>query len=226
MTMKSSENLNELFNGMYQLKSKITQPTLDGSVDYKDRKGNRIKFDYATLKNVEETIRKAAQDSKSGIDFQQTIAVEDGYLIIKTLVTHTSGQWIEHEPLKFQVADNIQPQSLASLTTYGRRYTLQSVFGVVGDEDDDGKIAADQQKQNNSLTSGELHTLNNLIKSFSEGMGRPYQDGVNAIKKAFKTDKELSQFNKEEYGQALHLIKSWQEQANKQNQVEWGKQNG
>ena len=61
-----SENLEKLFDGMYKLKSKLTQPKFDAEVAYSTKKG-AMNFQYATLKAIEEAIRKAAQESESGI---------------------------------------------------------------------------------------------------------------------------------------------------------------
>lgn len=46
-----SENLEKLFDGMYKLKSKLTQPKFDAEVAYSTKKG-AMNFQYATLKAI------------------------------------------------------------------------------------------------------------------------------------------------------------------------------
>lgn len=147
--MEMSENVTELFKGMYALKGKLEQPKFDGKVNYKTKNGDRTKFEYATLKAIEESIRRAAQDSESGIDFQQEVTNEDNCLKVRTILTHSSGQYIIHGPFIFPNSGS-NPQGLGSLTTYARRYSLSSVFGIAADKDDDGQIANDNQEKTNS----------------------------------------------------------------------------
>lgn len=121
-----------------------------------------------------------------------------------------------------------ESQITGAASSYARKYAMNGLYQI--DDTKDADTNEQREQLNNTpvetISKGDLNTLNALIKSFAESRGQSYQNGANALKKALNTKKELSSFTKEEYGQALHLIKSWQEQANKQNQVEWGKQNG
>lgn len=143
--METSQEVNELFNGMFALKGKLKQPKFDGAVDYETKKG-KMQFKYATLSAIELSIRVAAQESESGIDFQQEVINEDNKLSVTTLIYHKSGQWIKHGPFNFP-SNGSNPQSLGSLATYARRYSLSAAFGIAADDDDDGQIAADDQNK-------------------------------------------------------------------------------
>ncbi|WP_370447142.1 ERF family protein [Vagococcus sp. AM17-17] len=145
--MKMSEEVDELFNGMFLLKSKLKQPKFDSSVDYKTKKGDRTKFEYATLKAIEEAIREAAQAATSGIDFQQEVINENNSLAVNTIIYHTSGQWVMHGPFTFPT-NGQNPQGLGSLSTYARRYALSAAFGIAADKDDDGQAANNDHKEN------------------------------------------------------------------------------
>lgn len=146
--MEMSESINELFNGMFLLKGKLKQPKFDAVVEYPTNKGV-LKFEYATLKAIEEAIRLAAQESKSGIDFQQEVINEGNTVSITTMITHLSGQWIKHGPLVFPSSGQ-KPQGLGSLITYAKRYAVSATFGIAADKDDDGQGMDEQQeKQNN-----------------------------------------------------------------------------
>ena len=139
---ENSENLKELFDGMYKLKSKLIQPRFDAEVAYTTKKRS-MNFQYATLKAIEEAIRKAAQESESGIDFQQNVVNENNALKVTTIITHVSGQYIVHGPFEFPNSGT-NPQGLGSLTTYARRYSLSARLELQTDKDDDGQTAAER----------------------------------------------------------------------------------
>ena len=147
--METSTEVKELFTGMYALKGKLQQPKFDKSVEYKNKNGSKTEFPYASLKAIEAAIRTAAQESKSGIDFQQEIINENNKLSVTTLIYHISGQWIKHGPFDFPNSGS-NPQSLGSLSTYARRYSLTSAFGIAADDDDDTRAAEDNQQQNSN----------------------------------------------------------------------------
>ena len=67
---ENSENLKELFDGMYKLKSKLIQPRFDAEVAYTTKKGP-MNFQYATLKAIEEAIRKAHKNQKAELIFNK-----------------------------------------------------------------------------------------------------------------------------------------------------------
>lgn len=56
-----------------------------------------------------------------------------------TRLSHDSGEWME-EPFLIPV-DKLNAHGFASAVTYAKRIAMQSVAGVVGDEDDDGNTA-------------------------------------------------------------------------------------
>lgn len=68
------------------------------------------------------------------------VPAPDGYIGISILLLHKSGEYIEghgYIPL-----DRSNAQGAGSAITYARRYYLQSVLGMVGEDDDDGELAS------------------------------------------------------------------------------------
>lgn len=65
----------------------------------------------------------------------------EGRLLMTTTLMHESGEWIS-SVLPMPVSKANDPQAVGSAITYGRRYSLASILGVVSDEDDDGNAAA------------------------------------------------------------------------------------
>jgi hypothetical protein len=106
--------------------------------------GNR----YADLSEVMGACLPAL--SANGLSVLQPVTADGGKVTVTTLLLHESGEWVSsditlqaYEQVKgsgFAVSD--KPQALGSAITYGRRYALSSMVGVVADEDDDGNSAS------------------------------------------------------------------------------------
>lgn len=79
----------------------------------------------------------------NGLSVIQGFTPSDGETVtIVTTLLHVSGQWMRSSlTLKPTKPD---PQGIGSAITYGRRYGLSSILGIVADEDDDGNQASTQ----------------------------------------------------------------------------------
>lgn len=74
---------------------------------------------------------------------------DDAGMEIITRLQHTSGQWIEStlrlpiigQKIKGGGYEPLSPQAAGSAFTYGRRYGLAAILGIVADDDDDGEAA-------------------------------------------------------------------------------------
>ncbi len=77
----------------------------------------------------------------NGLSILQTFEKSDGETVtIVTTLLHVSGEWVSSAlTLKPTKPD---PQGIGSAITYGRRYGLSSILGIVADEDDDGNGAS------------------------------------------------------------------------------------
>lgn len=98
------------------------------------------KYSYATLDSLIEIICKALQEQNLFL----TQGVENGHLVTKVLSAESSIT-LDARPMLVTT----DPQAYGSYETYMRRYALQSVFGLVGESDDDGSKASDRVKQDN-----------------------------------------------------------------------------
>lgn len=98
-----------------------------------------FKNNYATLQDVWEAAREVL--APNGLSVVQTYEATDGKLMnIRTTLLHSSGQWIAG--VLSMAPQQANPQGIASASTYGRRYGLASILGIVADEDDDGNGAS------------------------------------------------------------------------------------
>lgn len=98
--------------------------------------------------------------AKHGIALTQDITSVDAGVSCVTILMHASGQEKRFGPLILPVAKN-DAQGFGSASTYARRYTMQSVAGVVGDDDDDGNAAskkAEAQQQPKKVVNEDVWT--------------------------------------------------------------------
>ncbi len=110
-------------------------------VDFTTKTGGRKKYNYAPLSEVIDAIRKALSDNALAI-MQPTKLVE-GKLIVETLLSHSSGEWVKGEILIESQSQDAQSQG--SALTYARRYALSSLLGIASEEDDDAEGTKDKE---------------------------------------------------------------------------------
>jgi hypothetical protein len=104
--------------------------------------GNR-NYKYADLADV--THEVLPELAKYGLSWLTMPTLNDaGQFVLRYKLLHTSG---EFETGDYELPTGAAPQQLGSAITYGRRYTLTSVTGVVADEDDDGRAAQDAPRR-------------------------------------------------------------------------------
>lgn len=98
-----------------------------------------FKSKYADLCELIKVSRPAL--TKNGLAvMQQIITDDDGYTMLHTILTHTSGQWIETRMRVVPPKNDVQ--SFGSCVTYLRRYAYGALINIaVADEDDDGEAA-------------------------------------------------------------------------------------
>ena len=61
-------------------------------------------------------------------------------ITVTTRLLHSSGEWIEGDPLTM-TAEKMTPQGAGSVITYARRYALSAILGIASELDDDGNSA-------------------------------------------------------------------------------------
>lgn len=107
-----------------------------------------FKSKYAPLPEVIEVAKVLLAH---GIAFVQPTfdPAEQGRVGIETIIIHAeSGQWISGALVLTPQQNN--PQGIGSAITYGRRFGLASLVGIVAEEDDDGEAASSAEKPRKS----------------------------------------------------------------------------
>jgi hypothetical protein len=127
----NDEHLAELYAALAKVQEEMQNPAFDGMNPH-------FKSRYASLASVRNAVIPVF--AKHGIAVIQDLRQDAGGVSCLTILLHSSGGRLDVGPLTLP-ASKADAQGFGSACTYARRYTLQAVAGVVGDEDDDGNAA-------------------------------------------------------------------------------------
>lgn len=131
--MEKSESIKEIALALSKFQSQIPRIDLDREVEVQTKTGGKYKFRYATFANILEKIRKPL--SENGLSFSQLVTADGG---VTTILMHSSGEWLSSTLI---ITGDKTPQGIGSAITYNKRYSLTSILGICGDDDDDGNGA-------------------------------------------------------------------------------------
>jgi len=135
--MKRSEVCDEISAALAAAQAEMKNPSYDSTNPHFRNK-------FASLAAIRNAVVPVF--SKHGLSVMQELtSTEDGVACL-TILQHASGQWLEFGPLVMPVS-KADAQGYGSASTYCKRYSLQSVAAIVGDEDDDGNEAAAKAPQ-------------------------------------------------------------------------------
>lgn len=117
----------------------------------KSRQNPHLKSQYATLSDVWEAARKPLTDNGLSVS-QGTLTAEPGTLALRTILLHSSGQFLSSDLcLPVVKAD---AQGYGSAITYARRYAFSAMVGVCS-ADDDGEGAGKADEKPQQRTQGQ-----------------------------------------------------------------------
>lgn len=136
-----------------------------------DSQNPHFKNRYASLASVRNAVVPLL--AKHGIAVIQDLQtdIETRSVCCYTHLLHASGEIRTFGPLSLP-ATKFDPQGMGSASTYARRYHLQAVAGVVGDEDDDANEASRPQKADLKITptTGAWEAMDEESKAFLQSV--------------------------------------------------------
>lgn len=139
-----SENITELAKALIAVQKQMAPATKDGKNPF-------TKSNYATLNSVMEScgdILLANGIWLTQLPVPAPIELGPGHIALMTKLTHAeSGQW--QSSLTVIPLPKADPQGMGSAITYGRRYALTAMLGMIT-EDDDGEAAKLPARQTGS----------------------------------------------------------------------------
>lgn len=120
--MKSSESIAKVSEAIARAQGKLKKAL-------KDSTNPHFKSRYADLESVLDAMREAFASEQLAV--VQSISQNH----IMTLVSHSSGEWIE-TTLPIIIAENATAQQIGSAVSYARRYALAMSLGIAQTDDD------------------------------------------------------------------------------------------
>ena len=151
--MKKSESIIELSKALSKFQGEVTNPKNTSTNPFFSSK-------YAPLEEVLNTIRPVL--ATNGLSITQIPTTEGDKVGVVTILMHSSGEYIETEPLLLKTDKNTA-QGAGSAITYARRYAISAILGVASEEDDDGNNAEpskDNKKTNKFQSKKQTSTQN------------------------------------------------------------------
>lgn len=138
--MKTSEQINELASALSKAQGRLKNIVPKNDVDMTLKSGRRVKYSYADLGAVIDSIKKEL--AAEGLSYAQDVIASELCDSVCTRLMHSSGQWIEAScPILRPQDMGINPmQTFGGLITYARRYSLAAVLGIATDFDSDAEI--------------------------------------------------------------------------------------
>ena len=119
---------------------------------------------YANL----EEVMKACSDilNEHGIYITQPIMKDGEEYVVRTILTHTSGETLQDDGLPlvgWRGAKN-PSQALVAATTYNRRAGLCSLVGIAPADDDGESLTQDKPQAPKTITTDQASEIKKLIK--------------------------------------------------------------
>lgn len=171
--MNSSPEIDKLAAALIAAQKEMRNPAFDA-------KNPHFGSKYASLVSVREAVIPVL--NRHGLGLTQFPKYAQEYAGCVSRLMHTSGQWLEEECLL--PVGKATAHAAGSCITYARRYSMQSIAGVVADEDDDANGAVQPKAaavpvplgEWNSLTTDEQTWLSDIAENVNrelEAQGGP-----------------------------------------------------
>ena len=146
--MKKSESIKEIAQAMCKASEEIKNIQKNNTANM----GN-YSCKYADLPHILDNV-KPILTKNNLIVVQDAFRAEEGYLDIRTLFMHVSGEWIETTVTVPTTSNNPnKAQAAGSAITYGRRYGLSALLNISSEEDKD---ASDLTNDKNNIDFDEV----------------------------------------------------------------------
>lgn len=143
--MSQSEQINELAAALAKAQGAMQNAVMN-------RINPHFKSKYADLSAQMDAIRGPL--SANGLAVVQVIQSTERGLVLKTMLMHSSGQYISTE---YPLPHSPKPHEMGSGLTYARRYSIGALVCIASDEDDDGNAAQASKNGNGHAVNGNGH---------------------------------------------------------------------
>lgn len=138
----SSETIGAIATALAKAQAELENPekTLTATIPARD--GERT-FRYASLASGLDLVRKCLGQHEIAV--MQTTALDNGQIILTTMLVHASGEWVSSVWPVCAATESSAHVKGAALT-YARRYALFTLVGIAGEDDLDAPDLLPQTK--------------------------------------------------------------------------------
>jgi hypothetical protein len=128
---RSSETIGAIATALAKAQAALSNPEKTLTATIPARGGERI-FRYASLATGLDLVRKCLGQHEIAV--MQTTALDQGQIMLTTLLVHASGEWVSS---LWPVCPAAEPsaQIKGAALTYARRYALFTLVGIAGEDD-------------------------------------------------------------------------------------------
>ena len=152
--MKKSESIKEISSALVIANKELKNVTYDSTNPF-------FKSKYASLAHILDTVRPIM--TKNGLSvIQEASRPDDGYIDVNTLLTHSSGEWIE-TVVNIAIGKRDGPQGVGIAITYGRRYAISALLNISSEEDNDGNDSEKKEDKKNYDTI-DIKAVTEILK--------------------------------------------------------------
>lgn len=129
--------------------------------------------------------------ASNGLSVMQYCETVNEKLMLVTMLAHTSGQWMKsYFPLNPMKMDS---QSIGSAMTYGKRYSLSAMLGIVSDDEDDDGEASHARGQSQQALPKPVNGQGQTKNIQNEGQKSPNFSGQKITPLQVETLKKLEE---------------------------------
>ena len=128
---RSSETIGAIATALAKAQAELSNPEKTLTATIPARGGERI-FRYASLATGLDLVRKCLGQHEIAV--VQSTALEEGQIMLTTLLVHSSGEWVSSLWPVCPAAESSAQLKGAALT-YARRYVLFTLVGIAGEDD-------------------------------------------------------------------------------------------
>jgi hypothetical protein len=125
--MKTSETVAKVFKSLVMVQGEIQNPQNEVLNPF-------FHSQYASLDAILAMVRPIL--AKNGLAVIQFATGDGTFASVTTTLLHESGEYIESDPLIIKPI-KLDAQAIGSAISYARRYTLNSMLGIAGTNEDD-----------------------------------------------------------------------------------------
>lgn len=129
--MNWSESRTAIAEALAKFNEEATNPVKDKTAEIRSQTGTYT-YGFSDLAALTNLVRPIL--AKNGISPLQEMVSETNRIGARTVLLHTSGEFIEFEPVF--ITHSQRPQEIGSAATYARRYALLAALSIAADDDD------------------------------------------------------------------------------------------